>query len=129
VFDHDWMAHDRPGPDRDRLLVARISSIAQRHARWGAMDEAQKAVGEAELREIARDRSDLLAEVVGVSLGTAEGKGPEYEAQRQAVAELCLTAGADESLIPEWIAEGKRRAAERRMPPFSQSVRRTPGRS
>lgn len=109
--------------------MARISSIAQRYGRWGDMDEAQKAVGAAELREIAGDRSDLLAEVAGVSLGSAEGKGPEYETQGQAVAELCLAAGADESLMPEWIAEGKRRAAERRMPPFSQSARRTPGRS
>jgi hypothetical protein len=62
---------DRPGPAADRLLVARLSGIARRHARWDAMDEAQKAEGAAALREVAGDRPDLLAEVAGVSLGTA----------------------------------------------------------
>jgi len=126
MFDPDLMAHDRPGPDRDRLLVTRISSIAQRHARWGAATQAEKAAGAAELQQIAGDRGDLLAEVAGISLGAAEGKGPDYEARGQAVAELCRTAGADESLIPRWIQEGRRRVAARRMPPFSQPGRRPP---
>ena len=45
------------------------------------MDEAQKAEGAAALREVAGDRSDLLAQVAGIMLGTAEGKGPEYQAR------------------------------------------------
>lgn len=39
------MAHDRPGPDRDRLLSARLDSIAHRHARWGGLAESEKAAG------------------------------------------------------------------------------------
>jgi hypothetical protein len=88
-------------PDRGPL-----DGIARRHARWGTLDEDQKAAGAAELREIERNRPDLLAEVAGLALGTAEGKGPEYLPQGQAVAELCRMAGADESLIPGWIEEG-----------------------
>jgi hypothetical protein len=57
-------------------------------------------------------------------LGTAEAKDPEYEAQAQAIAELCRLAGADESLIPQWMEEGRRRAEIRRHPPFSQPRRR-----
>lgn len=128
MFDPGLMAQDRPGPDRDRLLVARLDGIAVRHARWGAMTEAEKTAGVAELHEVVRDRSDLLAEVAGVALGAAEGKGPEYAARGQAVAELCRMAGADENLIPQWIEEGRRRAELRRHPPFSQPSPRTPRR-
>jgi hypothetical protein len=83
------------------------------------MDETQRAAGAAELREVAGGRHDLLAEVAGIMLGTAEGKGPEYETQAQAVAELCRLAGADESLIPQWIEEGQHRAQASRLPPVS----------
>jgi len=37
-------------------------------------------------------------------------------------------AGADESLIAQWIQEGRRRAQTRRMPPFSQPGLRMPRR-
>ena len=106
----------RPGPAADRLLVARLSGIAQRHARWGAMDEAQKAEGAAALREVAGDRPDLLAQVAGIMLGTAEGKGPEYQARGQAVAELCRLAGADQEVIAGWIEVGRERGAATRHP-------------
>jgi hypothetical protein len=84
------------------------------------MDEAQKAAGAAELQKVAGDRADLLAEVAGVSLGTAESRGPEYAARAQAIAELCRLARADESLIPGWMEDGRRRAEAAKLPPFSQ---------
>ena len=119
-------SRDRPGPAADRLLVARLSGIAQRHARWGAMDEAQKAEGAAALREVAGDRPDLLAQVAGIMLGTAEGKGPEYQARGQAVAELCRLAGADQEVIAGWIEVGReRRAATRHPPPPPGTLRGT----
>ena len=74
----------------------------------------------AELRQVAGDRCDLLAEVAGLALGTAEGKGQEYQARGQAIAELCRMAGADESLIPQWRQIGKERAAMAGRPTFSQ---------
>jgi hypothetical protein len=73
---------NRPGPDADRLLVARLSGIARRDARWGAMNKAQGAAGVEELREVAGGRRDLLAEVAGIMLGTAEGKGPSTRPRR-----------------------------------------------
>jgi hypothetical protein len=125
VFDHCQMAKDRPGPARDRLLVARLSSVAQRHARWGALTEAETPAAVAELREIAGGRADLLAEVAGVALGTAESKGDEYRARAEAVAGLCRLAGADQDAIPRWTEEGRRRVEAVRHPPFSRP-RRTP---
>ena len=117
------MAHDRPGPDRDRLLAARLAGIAQRHARWGGLTADEKAAGAGELREVAGGRGDLLAETAGLAIGTAEGKGDEYAARGQAIAELCRLAGADENAIPGWVEEGRRRAELRRHPPFSQPGR------
>ncbi|HJY59082.1 MAG TPA: hypothetical protein VJ418_22120 [Streptosporangiaceae bacterium] len=122
------MARDRAGPAADRMLAVRLDAIATRHARWGAITEDQSAAAVDELREIADGRSDLLAEVAGLALGTTERKGPEYQARGQAVARLCRMAGADESLIAPWIQEGRRRAETRRMPPFSQPGQRMPRR-
>jgi hypothetical protein len=97
------------GPAAGRLLRARLPGIALRHARWGGLTAAGKAAGTAELTEVAGDRGDLLAQVAGLMLGSATGKGPEYEARGQAVAELCRMAGADEALILQWAEEGRRR--------------------
>ena len=104
------MAHDHHAPDRDRLLIARLDGIARRHARWGGLTEAEKAAGVAGLQDVAGDRFDLLAETAGLAVGTAEGKGQEYQARGQAIAELCRMAGADESLIPRWLQVGRERA-------------------
>ena len=108
--------------------MARLSSIAQRHARWGAADEAQKAAGAGELRDLAGDRPDLLAEAAGIAVGADASRGAEYEARARVIAELCQMAGADEQAIPAWIEEGKRRVEARRMPPFSQPGRHAPRR-
>ena len=105
------------------MLAGRLTSIAQRRARWGELTEDETAAAVAELQEIAGGRADLLAEVAGIALGTSEGRGEEYRAQAQAVAGLCRLAGADESLIPQWTDEGRRRAETRRHPPFSQPGR------
>jgi len=123
MFDSSQMAQDHDRTGSGRLLSARLSSIALRHARWGGLTAAEKASGAAELREAAGGRGDLLAEVAGLALGSAERRGPEYEARGQAVAELCRIAGADEALIPQWIAEGRRRAEAAKLPPFSRPGR------
>ncbi len=70
-----------------------------------------------------RSRPGLLAEVAGLALGSAERRGPEYEARGQAVAELCRMAGAGEALIPQWTDEGRRRAEAAELPPFSRPGR------
>ena len=98
------MAHDRRVPDHDRLLVARISGIARRHASWREPTEPEIAAAVAELREATGDRPDLLAEEAGIQLGFHEGGLDEPRAK--ATAQLLIAAGADESLIPGWIEEG-----------------------
>jgi hypothetical protein len=97
------------------MIVAELAGAARRHARWRDLTEAEAAAAVAELREVAARRSGLLAEVCGVLLGFRE-KGLE-EPRAKAAAELCRLAGADETLIPQWIREGRRRAEAARMPP------------
>jgi hypothetical protein len=81
----------------------------------------------AALREVVSDRPDLLAEVAGILLGADEGE-PD-EPRSKVAASFCIAAGADQSMIPGWIEEGRRRIAIRRKPPFSDPARRTPRRS
>jgi hypothetical protein len=113
VFDPGQVAHDHSRTGSGRQLSARLSGIALRHARWGGLTAADKASAAAELSEVTGNRGDLLAEVAGLALGSADCRGPEYQARGQAVAELCRMAGADEALIPQWIQEGRRRAENR----------------
>jgi hypothetical protein len=112
MFDPGQVAQDHYRTGSDRLLSARLSGIALRHARWGGLTAAEKAAGAAELKEVA-----------GLALGSAGSKGPEYEARGQAVAELCQMAGADQAQIPPWIQEGRRRAEAAKLPPFSRPGR------
>jgi hypothetical protein len=118
------MARDRPAPDHDRLLIARISGIARRHACWRGLTEAEEAAGAAELREVAAGRSDLLAEEAGIEVGFAESQGEHEQARAEQIASLCRLADADEDLIPRWISVGRERAEQAGRPPFSR-----PGRS
>ena len=95
--------------------MAQLTGEARHRARWRPLTAEEEAVAVAELRELADGRADLLAEVAGLFEGASEGELDEPLA-RQA-AQLCRLAGADEAAIPQWIAEGRRRAEAARMPP------------
>jgi hypothetical protein len=82
------------------------------HARWRPLTEAEEAAAVAGLRG---GRNDLPAEAAGIFEGISEGELGEPLAR--CAARLCRLAGADESLIPQWVEEGRRRAAVARMPP------------
>jgi hypothetical protein len=56
----------------------------------------------------------MRSEVAGILLGASEGRLDEPRAG--AAAQLCIAAGAEESMIPQWIEEGRRRAELRRNP-------------
>jgi hypothetical protein len=115
VFDPDLVDQDHPAPGADRILVAQLTGEARHRARWRPLTAEEEAVAIAELRALAGGRGDLLAEVAGIFEGTSEGELDEPFAR--CAADLCRMAGADESLIPQWVEEGRRRAAVARMPP------------
>ncbi|HEX2821248.1 MAG TPA: hypothetical protein VHO07_13925 [Streptosporangiaceae bacterium] len=118
------MSDDR-ACDRDRLTVARLTGAAQRHASWREPTQEETAAAVAELREIAGPRTDLLApdllaEVAGLLTGFYAGTAEEPRART--AAGYCRAAGADQDLIPRWIAEGKRRAACARQHSYPSSL-------
>ena len=121
MFDPGQVAQDHPGPGADRLLVAQLTGEARHHARWRPLTADEEAAAVSELRALAGGRADLLAEVAGIFEGTSEGELDEPLA-RQA-ADLCRLAGAEETLIPQWAEEGRRRAAAARMPPHRGLLR------
>ncbi len=125
MFDPGQVNQDRPRPEADRLLVAELTGEARHHARWRPLTAEEEAIAVAGLRALAAGRADLLAQVAGIFEGTSEGELDEPLAR--SAAQLCRKAGADEALIPQWIAEGKRRAGNARRPPFSEQRRRKPG--
>lgn len=96
----------RPPPD-DRLLAAKLTGLAQHHARWRELTEAETALAVAELRVLAAGRADLLAEQAGLLIGFSEGAIDETLSRR--AAGLLIAAGADETLVPRWVDEGRRR--------------------
>jgi hypothetical protein len=95
--------------ERDRVIVAQIAGAASRHARTHPLTPAQQQAAIAELATVADGRADLLAEHAGLAIGCHEGDLDERHHLR--AAQLCINAGADTSLIPRWIEEGRRRAA------------------
>ena len=95
--------------------MAQLTGEARRHARRRPLTEAEETAAVAGLRALAGGRGDLLAEVAGIFEGTSEGDLDEPLAR--CAARLCRLAGADGSLIPQWVDEGRRRAAAARMPP------------
>jgi hypothetical protein len=94
---------------KDRIAVAQIAGTASRHARTHPLTRAQQEEAIAELAAAADGRADLLAEHAGLAIGCHEGD--QDEARHLRAAQLCIDAGADSSLIPRWIEEGRRRAA------------------
>jgi hypothetical protein len=96
-------------PEADQLTVARLTGAAGRHAPWREPTAAETAAAVAELREIAGDRGDLLAEVAGLFIGFYRETNQERKAE--AAARYCVAAGANPDLIPQWIEVGRGRAA------------------
>jgi hypothetical protein len=96
---------------QDRILSARIAGIASRHASTrGSLAGPARDAALIELAELAAGRSDLLARFAGLEVGLHEG---ELDEERHLLAaQLCVDAGADISLIPRWIDEGRRRSRD-----------------
>jgi hypothetical protein len=75
----------------DQLLSAKIAAVARRYTRQGVIEDLDSAV--AELRAVAGDRPDLLAEHAGLALGTAEVVDDTLAPQYRAEAALCVLQG------------------------------------
>lgn len=103
---------DHFGSEVDQQTVARLAGAARRHAHQWESTKAETAAAVAELREIAGDRGDLLAEVAGLLIGFYRRTVEDLKAQ--AAAGYCIAAGADLDLIPRWIEVGRCRGSAAR---------------
>jgi hypothetical protein len=103
----------------DRLTIARLMAITQRHTAKGTITSEARAQAIAELQAEAAGRTDLLAEHAGISLAFAEVRQGWEAVIGRLRAELAIQAGADETLIPVWLETGRERAAEARSVPFT----------
>ena len=92
---------------RDKALLAEITGVARRLAR-GQLTRAEQQEAAAALSQVAQGRADLLAEAAGLAIGNQEGG--RDEARHLRAAPLCIDAGADLRLIPQWAEAGDRRA-------------------
>ena len=106
--------------DRDHIRYAQIAGAAARHVQDWRFTAEDEAAAIAELTLAAAGRTDLLAERAGTALGFSEG-GLEPARNRQ-IAELCIAAGADQTLIERWIAVGRELAARVRATPSCRPV-------
>ena len=97
------------GPDPDHVRYAQIAAAAARYVQGGGSTAEEEAAAIAELAQTAAGRPDLLAERAGTALGFSEG-GLEAARNRQ-IAEFCIAAGADETLMRRWVAVGRELAA------------------
>jgi hypothetical protein len=105
--DIEQVSESRPSPAAERLLAAELCGVALHHAKWRDLTEEENAAAVAELRAVAAGRADLLAEQAGLLIGSSEStiNAPF----KRCAAELLIAAGANQSLIPQWIEEGRRR--------------------
>jgi hypothetical protein len=101
--------------ERDQLTVMKLTSAAWWHAPRHQPTPEELSAAVAELREIAGPRGDLLAEAAGLLTGFY--RGTLEEGRARTATRYCRAAGADQGLIPRWIAEGERRASCARQQP------------
>jgi hypothetical protein len=105
----------------DRVLLAKLTGVA-RHLVNEPPGGEQSAAAVEELRLLAGGRTDLLAELAGISLGVGESA---LDADRyRRTADLAIAAGADENLIEYWTGVGRYRAEMAKILPSAGVLRR-----
>ncbi len=95
--------------DHDHIRYGHIAAIAVRRASGWRLTADGQAAAVAAVTRAAAGRADLLAKFAGLSLGYGE-RQPDAGHYRD-MAELCIAAGADKTLIQRWAEVGRQRAA------------------
>jgi hypothetical protein len=93
----------------DHVLVIEPTVHAPGRAQNWRLTAEEAATAAAGLKHAAAGWATLLAECTGLVLGYGEN---QFDAPRyRQIAELCIAAGVDETLIEAWIEVGRQRAA------------------
>lgn len=88
----------------DQLRVAELDG----HARYCINHRVSEAEAIAGLHQIT-ERPDLLAQAAGIIIGATNQRLRDWS-QRRAYARLLIIAGADRTLLPRWVAQGRENA-------------------
>jgi hypothetical protein len=99
-----------PMPDVDEQLLTQIADTCRWYAD-GPATARRQATALTTLADLVTGRTDLLARYASQHLAR-HGTGPDAAACERAV-QLCITAGADMSLIEHWSRESQPRRAAR----------------
>ena len=102
--------------DADEQMLAQIADVCRWYAVGGPPTAQRQATALAELAYITGGRTDLLAQHAGQSLAGRD-TGPDAT-MRERIAQLCITAGADMSLIDRWSRQSNRHGATRNDQPL-----------
>ena len=95
-----------PAPDR-LLATPSIAPTTPSTRRW-RLTADEEATAVAELKQAAAGWAALLAECAGLALGYGEHQ--PGAARYRHIAELCVAAGVDQTLVEAWIEVGRQRA-------------------
>ena len=108
AFEYRFYSYFMSSLAPDRLLVTpTIAPTAPSTPGW-RLTAGEEAAAVAELKQAA-GWAALLAECAGLALGYGEH---ELDAARyRHIAELCVAAGVDQTLVEAWIEAGRRRAS------------------
>jgi hypothetical protein len=101
---------DVKSPDTDEYLLGQITDVCRWYA-GGPPSSQRQSTALTELAHLAAERPDLLARYAGQTLASHD-TGPDAPACERAV-HLCITAGADMTLIDHWSHESRPRGTTR----------------
>jgi hypothetical protein len=93
-------------PDTDEQMLAQIADVCRWYSVGGPPAAQRQATALAELAHITGGRTDLLARYAGQSLASHDS-GPDATVH-ECAAQLCITAGADMTLIDRWARQSRR---------------------
>jgi hypothetical protein len=109
AFEYGFYSYYMSSLAPDRLLVPpSIAPAAPSTPRWRLTAE-EEVTAVAELKQSAAGWTALLAECAGLALGYGEHQLDA--ARHRHIAELCVAAGVDQTLVEAWIEVGRQRAS------------------
>jgi len=108
-FEYKFYSYYMSSLAPDRLLVTPIIGPTTPSTPGWPLTAEQEATAVAELQQAAAGWAALLAECAGLALGYGEHQ--PGAARYRHIAELCVTAGVDQTLVEAWIEVGRQRAS------------------
>ena len=94
----------------ERAAVKPATLLVPPPALSGRLTADEEAIAVAELKQASPRWAALLAECAGLALGYGEHQ-PGAARSRQ-IADLCIAAGVDQTLIEAWIEAGRQRTSK-----------------